>query len=97
MSTVEEETEGSSGRESGNDSFERDILRNGRRYTNVFKLIYLKVTFYLRTLSPCLSFLALHQYDREFDSDESGGEILNDLEGFAEDEEEINRQQSMYT
>ena len=60
MSTVEEETEGSSERESGNENFERGILRNGRRYTNVFKRIYLKVTFYLRTLSPCVLYFSLY-------------------------------------
>ena len=47
MSTVEEEeetaAEGSSGKESGHDSLERDILRNSRRYTTVFHRIYLKV------------------------------------------------------
>ena len=85
----------SSPRESSDDEeeedevFERNILKNGKRFAGVFSHIFDKVSFtvydhkslpYSASLpevtsrfypSPCL------QYDREFDSDESGAEEID--------------------
>lgn len=86
----------SSGDEEEDEVFERNMLKNGKRFAGVFSHIFDKVTC-LRCVSigaydrditsqlvgsppPCLELLlplSCLQYDREFDSDESGAEEVD--------------------
>ena len=99
MSTDTEDGQlaGSAGEEeSERETFERDIVRNSRRYTAVFHRIYDKVG--ARVLRACrlIPLFSTFQYDREYESDEPGGEILtnNDLQDFTEEEEEEEERRS---